>query len=71
MKDTIINLKDSIQDNIDYLSKHYQTTFDILNEMEVMLKFDATPQLMIQWYTENKTPIETIEELLQIKDVTL
>ena len=65
MKTKIINLRDEIVDNIGYLSNEYQTTNDILYDLNMIVNFEFTYSNMFQWWYENEDKIDIINELLK------
>jgi len=65
MKYEVMKLKDSISQNIEYLSTEYHLTNDILSELQRMENFDLSHSMMFQWWVENENSINTINKLLE------
>ncbi|MEA2049213.1 MAG: hypothetical protein U9O56_00550 [Campylobacterota bacterium] len=65
IKNKVLRLRDNITENIDYLSKEYQTTYDILDELNKIIKFDMSHSLIFQWWVENEDSINIINELIE------
>ena len=63
-KTEIWKLKDNITENIDYLSTEYQTTYDILSDLNRMISFDISHSMIFQWWIENEDSINTINDLI-------
>jgi len=65
MKYEVSKLRDTIFDNIDYLSTEYQPTNDILSQLNRMINWDSSHSLIFQWWVKNEDSINTINELLE------
>ncbi|MEA3512681.1 MAG: hypothetical protein U9R37_03675 [Campylobacterota bacterium] len=68
MKYKITTLRDNITKNIDYISKEYQTVYDILDDLDRIMSFDLSYCNMFQWWVENEDSINTINEILERKE---
>lgn len=64
MKATLINLRDNIHKNLDYLSQEYQLTHNILEDLENMINYNMSNSLIIQWYINNEYAINIINDLI-------
>ena len=64
-KTEIWKLRDTISKNIDYLSTEYQTTYDMLSDLNRMISFDMNHSMRFQWWVNNEDSINIINELLQ------
>lgn len=65
MKYEIMKLKENISQNIDYLSTEYQSTNDILSELNRMINWDMSHSMMFHWWVDNEDSINIINELLE------
>ena len=64
IKSKVLRLKNNIENNIDYLSNEYHNTYDILSELNRITNFQMSHSLMLQWWVNNETSIDIINELI-------
>ena len=64
IKSKVIKKKNNIENNIDYLSNEYHNTYDILSELNRITNFQMSHSLMLQWWVNNETSIDIINELI-------
>ena len=64
IKIEILKLRDNIVKNKEYLSNEYQSTSDILSELNRMIHWDMSHSMMFQWWCNNEASINIINELL-------
>lgn len=65
MKSKVSTLRDKIVKNKEYLSNEYQSTSDILYELNRMIHWNMSHSMMFQWWCNNEDSINIINELLQ------
>jgi len=65
IKYEVMKLKDSISENIEYLSTKYHLTNDILSELQRIENLDMSRRMMFQWWVDNEESINTINQLLE------
>ncbi len=65
IKSKVLRLKNNIENNIDYLSNEYHNTYDILSELNRITNFQMSHSLMLQWWVNNETSIDIINELIE------
>ena len=65
IKSKVLRLKNNIENNIDYLSTQFQTTYDILSELNRITNFEMSHSLMLQWWVNNEDSIIIINELIE------
>lgn len=65
MKYEIMKLKENISQHIDYLSTEYQSTNDILSELNRMINWDMSHSMMFHWWVNNEDSINIINELIE------
>ncbi len=65
MKTKIINLKDTILNNIDYLTIEYPNTEDILYQINMILDNNMDDDKIDEWFISNKYTIDIINEILE------
>ena len=64
----IWKLKNNIENNIDYLSTQFQTTYDILAEINRIISLDMNHSKIFDWWIDNKDSINIISELIHSKE---
>jgi len=65
MKIKLIDLRDSITNNVEYLSQEYPYTNDILEDLYRVIYFELSYSSMYQWWIENEDKIDIIHKLLE------
>ena len=61
----ILQLRENIIQNIEYLSTEYKLTNDILSELNRIISLEMSRSMMFYWYVENEESINIINELLK------
>jgi len=64
----IWKLRNTIEENIDYLSTQFKTTYDILSDLNRMISFDMDHSMIFQWWINNEDSINIINELIEGKE---
>lgn len=61
----IVNLRDKVIENINYLSDEYKMIYDILNDLNRLINLDMEHSFILQWWVENEESIEEINKLIE------
>lgn len=64
-----MSLRNSIIKNLDFISEKYDNIHSILTDLERMIHLDMQHSLMLQWWCENESQIDIINEILQRKEI--
>lgn len=64
-KTEIWKLRNNIIENIDYLSTEYQTTYDILSDLNRIISLDMSHSMIFQWWSDNEDSIDIINKLIE------
>lgn len=67
MKQKIKLLRDKISENINHLSKYDKAIFKMLEDLNIMVKYDIKYDLMLKWWEKKENQINKINEVLKRK----
>jgi len=65
MKTKIINLKKTILKDVDFITRTYPNTEDILYQINMILDNNMDDDKIDEWFISNKYTIDIINEILE------